>query len=291
MAHPSSAVTHHTVIANGIKLHYVEAGEGPPIILLHGFPETWYAWRHQIPVLRKRYRVIVPDMRGYGSSDKPSSGYDKRTMARDILELMSHLGIHRAPIIGHDRGARVATRFAKDHPRAVERLVLMDNIPTLTIFERMDAKIAREYWFFLFNNVADLPEALVTGREEVFLRFIFSKWCYNPEAFTEEEIATYVRAYRQPGSLRGAFNDYRAGVQDVEQDKADLTNKISCPALIVWGEDFSGGGKMWDFRAIWPDYIEAPEFVSIPRCGHLPHEEKPEAVNAALDDFLASWRG
>jgi haloacetate dehalogenase len=165
---PPSTMSHHTVFVNGIKIHYVEAGRGPPIILLHGFPETWYAWRHPIAFLRERYRVIAPDLRGYGSSDKPSSGYDKRTMAQDVLALMVQLGISRAPIIGHDRGARVATRLAKDQPQAVERLVAMDNIPALSIFERMDAKVAREYWFFLFNNVADLPEAFVIGREELF---------------------------------------------------------------------------------------------------------------------------
>ena len=109
----NASLTHHTATVNAIDMHYVEAGEGPPILLLHGFPETWYAWRHQIPVLAEHYRVIVPDLRGYGDTAKPASGYDKKTMARDILELMRHLGIKRAPIIGHDRGARVATRTTR----------------------------------------------------------------------------------------------------------------------------------------------------------------------------------
>ncbi len=121
-------ITHHTVEANGIKQHYVEAGSGEPIVLLHGFPLFWYQWRHVIPILAKQYRVIAPDLRGYGSTEKPPTGYDKRTMANDILALMQTLGIERAVIVGHDRGARVATRFAKDHPDAVTKLVVMDNL-------------------------------------------------------------------------------------------------------------------------------------------------------------------
>jgi pimeloyl-ACP methyl ester carboxylesterase len=200
-------LVHHTKSVNGIKMHFVEAGDGPPVFLLHGFPETWYAWRHQIPELARNFRVIAPDLRGYGETENPAGGYDKRTMARDIYELMRQLGYRRAPLVGHDRGARVATRFAKDYPDATGRLVVMDNIPTRVIFNRMNAEVARGHWLFIFNNVPDLPEALITGRGEVWLRFIFSSWTYNPELFSREEIAEYVRAYSIPGALRGAFSE------------------------------------------------------------------------------------
>lgn len=284
-------LSHHTTHVNGIRMHYAEAGNGPPVLLLHGFPETWFCWRHQIPALAEHYRVIVPDLRGYGATDKPATGYDKRTMARDVRELLRHLDIPRAAIVGHDRGARVATRFVKDYPDAVERLVVMDNIPTRIIFERMDARIARGHWFFIFNNVHDLPEALIAGREEIWLRFIFSTWCYNPELFTPEEIAVYVRAYSQPGALRGAFSDYRAGEEDVAQDEEDKDKLIACPTLVLWGEEFAIGGKMWDFREVWHKMAERPEFVSIPLCGHLPHEEKPAEVNRGLLEFLGKGNG
>lgn len=277
---------HHKARVNGIKMHYVEAGEGPPVILLHGFPETWFAWRHQIPALASRHRVIAPDLRGYGATEKPAAGYDKRTMARDIRELMQHLGIERAPIVGHDRGARVATRFAKDYPGAIEKLAVMDNIPTCVIFERMDARVARGHWWFLFNNAPDLPEALIAGREEVWLRYILSHWCYDPELYTPEEIAVYVAAYSRPGALRGAFNDYRAAAEDVVQDQQDQQTLIACPTLALWGEEFESGGKMWDFREIWTRMAAQVEFVSIPECGHHPHEEKPEVVNRELLRFL-----
>ncbi|MFL6416349.1 MAG: alpha/beta fold hydrolase [Bryobacteraceae bacterium] len=269
-------------------MHWVEAGHGPPVFLLHGFPETWYCWRHQIPVLAEHYHVIAPDLRGYGHTDKPFGGYDKRTMAQDIYLLMQRIGYSKAPIVGHDRGARVATRFAKDYPASIERLVVMDNIPTRAIFERMNAEIARGHWFFIFNNVPDLPEALIMGREEIWLRFIFSSWCYNPELFTPEELAVYVRAYSQPGALRGAFSDYRAGREDVAQDKEDEAKLIDCPTLVLWGEDFALGGKMWDFREVWHKMASRPSFVSIPQCGHLPHEERPETVNCELIAFLRS---
>src|ERR1700712_1648712 len=139
---------HHTAQIGDLRQHWVEAGSGPLVVLLHGFPETWFAWRHQLPALAERYRVVAPDLRGYGHTDKPMAGYDKRTMAADLKALIEHLGESRAVIIGHDRGARVATRFAKDHPQMIERLVVMDNIPTREIYGSMDAVKAKGHWFF-----------------------------------------------------------------------------------------------------------------------------------------------
>ena len=284
-------LTHHTVKANGIKQHYVEAGSGPPVILLHGFPETCYAWRKQIPVLAERYRVIAPDLRGYGETEKPAAPYDKRTMANDILALMQTLGIKRAPLIGHDRGARVATRFAKDHPQAISHLGVLDNVPTRVIFEKMDATIAKGHWFFIFNNVPDLPEALIAGREEIWLRFILQGWTYDPEALTPEDLTAYTRAYQKPGAVRGALSDYRAGPEDVAQDEEDADVKITCPTLALWGADFELGGKMWDMAGIWHEMATNVRTVAIPQCGHLPQEERPEQVNAELLEFLSDWRG
>ncbi len=281
----------HTAVANGIRQHWLEAGDGPPVLLLHGFPETSYAWRKQVPALSERYRVIVPDLRGYGFTEKPAAGYDKRTMATDIRMLMQHLGIARAAIIGHDRGARVATRFAKDFPDAIDRLGVFDNVPTRVIFERMDAAVARGHWFFIFNTVADLPEALIAGREEIWLRFILQGWTYDPEALTPEDIAAYVRAYAIPGAVRGAMSDYRAGGEDVAQDQADADRKIDCPTLALWGADFELVGRMWDMRAIWGDMAANVQTIAVPRCGHLPQEERPDEVNRALLEFLQGWGG
>ena len=285
----STAITHHTLTANGIRQHYLDAGQGAPVVLLHGFPETNFAWRYQIPVLAEHYRVIAPDLRGYGETDKPAGGYDKRNMARDLRELLRALGIEKIALVGHDRGARVATRFAKDYPEMVDRLVVMDNVPTRIVAREFNAQVARSYWFFIFNQVPDLPEALISGREDLWLRHLFSDWCYNPLAIDGEAFRTYVEAYRRPGALRGAMSDYRANAEDVAQDKVDADIKIACPTLTLWGADFHAVGKMFDMAAIWAEMASDLRTLPIPECGHLPQEEQPEQVNAALLDFLQGW--
>jgi hypothetical protein len=157
--------------------------------------------------------VIAPDLRGYGDTEKPHTGYDKRTMANDVIALMDHLGHERIALIGHDRGARVGTRFAKDHRARIDRFVAMDNIPTRVIAETYDANLARQgYRFFTFLGVPDLPEALIAGREEIWLTHFYRSWSYNPDMLTPEEVAVYVRAYQQPGAVRGSCMDYLGGV-------------------------------------------------------------------------------
>jgi haloacetate dehalogenase len=284
-------LTRHTVRVNGIRMHVAEAGKGPPVVLLHGYPETWYAWRNQWLNLAQDYHVIMPDLRGYGDSDKPDSGYDKRTMAEDVRQLVAHFGYDRISLIGHDRGARVATSFAKDHRQMVDRLAVLDNIPTRVVFNSTDARLARLYWFFYFQQVPHLPEALIERREEIFLRHFYSTWCYNPAAIDELAIAEYVRAYSQPGSLRGALNDYRAGPLDLQQDVEDADDLIECPVLALWGADFELVGQAFDVIGVWKSMAKNVRGVAIPRCGHLPQEEQPERVNQELRDFLNGWRG
>ncbi|MYN29452.1 alpha/beta fold hydrolase [Duganella levis] len=284
-------IKHHTVQANGIRQHYLDAGKGAPVVLLHGFPETNFAWRFQIPELAKHYRVIAPDLRGYGETDKPAGGYDKRNMARDLVELLKVLDIPKIALVGHDRGARVATRFAKDYPELLDRLVVMDNVPTRIVAREFSPALAKSYWFFIFNQVPDLPEALISGREDLWLRHLFSDWCYNPLAIEGKAFDTYVQAYRRPGALRGAMSDYRAITEDVEQDKVDAEIKIACPTLALWGEDFHAVGKMFDMAKIWSEMASDLRTAPIAQAGHLPQEEQPERVNEALLDFLLGWKG
>ena len=286
-----TAIRHHTLRANGIRQHYLDAGSGPVVVLLHGFPETNYAWRHQIPVLAQRYRVIAPDLRGYGETDKPAAGYDKRTMALDIVELLKALGISKIALVGHDRGARVATRFAKDHPAVVDRLVVMDNVPTRIVARSIDSKTARAYWFFFFHLVPELPETLIAGREDLWLRHFFSDWCYNPLTISGADFDTYVQAYRRPGAVRGAMADYRANREDNAQDELDTETKIACPVLSLWGANFEAVGEMFDMPAIWSEMASDVRTVAIDECGHLPHEEQPERVNELLLEFLEQWAG
>ncbi|MDM9627562.1 alpha/beta hydrolase [Rhizobium sp. S152] len=279
------------IYANGIRQHVVEAGEGPPVVLLHGFPETNFAWRFQIPVLAERYRVIAPDLRGYGETEKPATGYDKRNMALDLRELMRELQIDKIALVGHDRGARVSTRFAKDYPDLVDRLVVMDNVPTRIVARDLDAKIAKAYWFFLFHLVPDLPEALIAGREHLWLRHFFSDWCYDPAAISGEAFDTYVRAFQAPGAVRGAMSDYRANALDIAEDLEDANVKIACPVMSLWGADFHTVGKLFDMPKIWAEMADNLETHAIPQCGHLPQEEQPEIVNGLLLKFLETWNG
>jgi haloacetate dehalogenase len=284
-------IKHHTVLANGIRQHYLDAGEGAPVILLHGFPETSFAWRYQIPELAKHYRVIAPDLRGYGETEKPYHGYDKRTMALDVLELMRALRLSKVALVGHDRGARVATRFAKDHPQAIDRLVVIDNVPTRIVAREFSDRVARAYWFFIFHQVPDLPEALIAGREDIWLRTFFSDWTYNPYAISGEDFEVYVRAYKAPGAVRGAMADYRANAEDVEQDTADADVKIACPTLSLWGADFYAVGKMFDMAKVWAEMAVDLRTYAVPQCGHMPPEERPDVVNKLLLEFLSGWSG
>jgi haloacetate dehalogenase len=287
-----ATILHHTTHANGIRQHYVEAGEGAPVVLLHGFPFTNYTWRYQIPELAKRYRVIAPDLRGYGETDKPVAGYDKRNMARDLRELLAGLDIGKIALIGHDRGARVATRYAKDYPDLTDRLVVMDNVPTRIIARDFNfSKMAKTYWLFLFHLKLDLPEIFITGREEQWLRHLFSEWCYNPHAISGEAFETYVTAYRAPGAVRGCLADYRASADDLAQDIADAETKIACRTLAVWGADFDGVGKAFDMPAIWAEMAIDIETFAVPQCGHVPQEEQPALTNKLLADFLEGWGG
>jgi pimeloyl-ACP methyl ester carboxylesterase len=283
-------VTHHTARLNDITQHWVSVGDGPPVYLLHGFPETWYGWRKQIPVLAERYTVIAPDLRGYGDTEKPASGYDKRTMANDLAALMDHLGHKRTAIVGHDRGARVGTRFAKDHRERIDRFVAMDNIPTRILAENANPTLAQTGWFRTFLAVPDLPETLIAGREEAWLTHFYRAWSYDPAMLSPEEIDVYVRAYRQPGAIRGAAMDYRANAEDVKQDVADAAQLITCPVLVLWGQDFEPN-RRFDLLDVWRGMAKDVRGVGMPQCGHLCQEERPDMVNEELLRFLKDWTG
>lgn len=289
MTSAGEPLAHHTGQINGIDLHWVTAGGGPPVYLLHGFPEFWYAWRHQIPVLSERFTVLAPDLRGYGYSAKPPTGYDKRTMAADIRELARHLGHERIALVGHDRGARVGLRFARDHPEMTDRLAVLDNVPTKTIFDTMDASAARLQWWFLFQQVEHLPEALIAGRECTWLRHFLVSWTKNPQLFTSEELAVYERAYRQPGAITGACNDYRAAQEDVAQDREDADVKLRMPVLALWGADFEAVGRLFEVESVWREIAEDVRAVALEGCAHLPHEERPQEVSRQLLEFLEPW--
>jgi haloacetate dehalogenase len=280
-------IREQTMHVDGLRLHCRLAGEGPLLVLLHGWPQTGHCWRHLIGPLSAGHTVVAPDLRGYGRSDKPRGGFDKRTMAEDIRGVMRALGFETATVIGHDRGARVAHRWGLDHPEEVERLVVMDIIPTREMWRRMDMTLARRYWHWLFHLQPDLPELLAGGNVAAYLGYFFERWTHNRAGLEEAAVAEYVRAFSAPGALRAGFDDYRASFPlDAEHDDADATagRKLTMPVLVLWGAD----GLFGQLPAveIWRDYAEEISGAAIPDCGHFLPEEQPGLVMRELADFL-----
>ena len=283
-------VDHRTATVNGINIHYVVQGEGAPVILLHGWPEFWYSWREQIPVLSERFQVIVPDMRGFGYSDKPARGYDTRTAASDIYELARLLGHEQVSIVAHDIGVRVAFRFTLDHEEAVQRLVFLDSTPPIEQLGPQAPAVVRERWHSYFHQQFDLPEKLIEGREEIYLRHIFRDWTINKYPPIPEDVQEYVRAYSQPGALRGGFSYYRAAAYEDPPDwRADADRKLPMPLLFLYGvrrerTAVAAGarpvGEAWN--AIFPNASSK----NLGNYGHFLQWECPEDVNREVLDFL-----
>jgi pimeloyl-ACP methyl ester carboxylesterase len=266
---------------NGIRMYYRRAGQGPLIVLLHGWPQTGHTWRHLMGPLSESSTVVAPDLRGYGRSEKPADGYDKRTMAADLHQLINMLGFNTATVIGHDRGARVAHRWALDHPQDVERLVLLDIIPSREMWRRMDGDLARRTWHLLFHLQPDLPELLDPA---TYVRHMIERWSYVP--LPEEDIAEYVRAFAAPGAMRAGLADYRASFpDDAEHDDADFGRRVTMPVYLLWGaHSFL---QALDPIKIWEDYAENVTGSVVEDCGHFLPEERPHEVLAALKSFLS----
>ena len=274
----------HVTVAGGVRIHYRRLGSGPAIVLLHGFPQTGHCWRKVMPALAERFTVVAPDLRGYGDSDRPPSGYDKRRMAADVAELIQALGLAPVVLVGHDRGGRVAHRFALDHPALLSRLVLLDIAPTYDIFQRMDRHEARADWHWIFHQVPDLPEALTAGREEVYLRYLYKAWAGTP--LEEDAIQEYLRCFREAGAMRAAFEDYRAGATlDLEQDGADRDRKVEAPTLVLWGGS-AGAMQAEDMLSVWRARCVRVEGWPIPDCGHFIPEERPGPLVDGILGFV-----
>lgn len=284
---PDPSFTHHTTVVNNVRLHYVTAGHGDPVVLLHGWPETWYQWRKVIPALAERYTVIAPDMRGLGDSAKPATGYDKRTVADDIYQLVRKLGCQRIFLVGHDWGGPVAYAYACAHPEDVRRLVILDvPIPGAGLEELPQMSRRGGLWHISFHNVRDLPEALVAGRERIYLTW-FYRTAYNPTAITEEDIDEYVRCYSAPGAMRAGFEYYRAFWTDVDHNKENAKTKLKMPVLALGGKYSFGKRTLTSMQALAED-VRGGE---IDRCGHWISEEQPEYLVTQLLAFFGEESG
>lgn len=287
--------TSHTIpVGNGVEIAALVGGNGPPVLLLHGFPETRACWHKIANPLAERFTVIAADLRGYGESCKPAGDldhatYSKRMMAHDQVTLMQALGFPRFRLVGHDRGGRVAFRLALDHPVAVERLALLDICPTDTMYAATDQAFATAYyhWFFLIQP-ADFPERMIARDVGHFMRHTLASWSRTEGAFDEAMLRHYIETFSDPAAIHAACEDYRAGatidlVHDAESAAAG--EKLTMPLLALWG---ARGivGKRFDVLAAWRDKSAGSVTGHAIDCGHFLPEEAPEETLKALLAFL-----
>ncbi len=285
-------LTHARAALGDIWLHYVRGGadDARTLVLLHGFPQSWLMWRLVLPDLLARYHVVAVDLRGYGDSAKPSgeAGYDKRTMAADIHALVRHLGLDRPLLVGHDRGARVARRYALDYPHALRGVALLDILPVEHIYDTLTAaEIARRYWHWVFQVVPDLPERLIDGHEEEYLAQFFGR---TPDLLSRLRADgawnEYRRCFLQPGAVAAALADYRATYHiDLPRYRAENAagKHLTAPALLLWGDR----GNLADQPVldIWRRVATDVRGEAIPDCGHYLPEEQPAIVADRLLRF------
>ena len=223
---PAAEFAHHYANLEGVRIHFVTLGNGAPVVLLHGWPQTWYEWRRVMPLLADKYSLVAPDLRGLGDSTRPASGYDKKTVANDIWLLMhEHLKHPRFAVVGHDWGAPVAFRVAADHPAEVTHLAMLD-VPVPGDQPAGAAIGGTPRWWHMFHQVPDLPESLVYGRERLYLEWFYMNGCDQAGAIGDDDIAEYVRTYSQPGAMRAGFNFYRALSRDVCRQPRHLCRGI-----------------------------------------------------------------
>ena len=270
-------------------------GSGPPLLMLHGYPQTHVIWHRVAPRLAEQFTVILPDLRGYGQSRAPAPDdahrhYSKRTMAQDMVQLMTALGHERFFLAGHDRGARVGYRLALDHPERVQRFAALDIIPTLDMWERMDADRALGSYHWMFLAVPPpVPERLIAADPDFYIRHLLARWAGHGAQLDERAVAAYVEQFRDPAVVAATCADYRAGASiDRADDAADRRKdrKIACSVLIVWGRGYLGA-RTSSPLAVWRRWADDAREVALD-CGHFIAEEKPDECAAALAGFFAA---
>jgi pimeloyl-ACP methyl ester carboxylesterase len=278
-------LAHHFARLPAVTTHYVTAGEGEAVVLLHGWPQTWYEWRKVMPALAAHYRVIAPDLRGLGDTSRPLDGYDKQTVAADIFALADHLGIERFHLVGHDWGGPVAFALAAAHPEAVRTLAILDvTIPGLG----PDITQGGRRWHHPFHMTPDLPEALVGGREAIYLGWFYRAFSWVPDAITAADVAEFLRTYRQPGALRAGFAYYRAMPADAAANQAlrESGFRLKMPVLALGGARTEARGRAEEPERSLREIADALEGGVIPECGHFMPEEQPELLAARLLDHF-----
>jgi pimeloyl-ACP methyl ester carboxylesterase len=271
-------------LGDNMIVHYLTAGEGEPLVLLHGVPQTSYEWRHVVPKLADKFRIIAPDLRGLGDTSRPATGYDKKTMAADVWRLVhDHLKIDKFCLVGHDWGGPTAFALACAHPEAVRRLAILDvAIPG----DGSDFSQNGRRWHHAFFRTLDLPEALFQGREHLWLDWQFDNYGYMPNCVPHADRQEYLRTYRKPGAMRALFELYRAMPQDIKDNQEFLAanGKLRMPVLALGGEKSFGRGL---------DTLHSMQRVAhdvrgglVPNSGHWVTEEQPDFVAEQLRHFF-----
>ena len=268
-------------------------GEGPPVLMLHGDPQTHLCWHLIAPRLTDRFTVVLTDLRGRGESHMPGvtpghAAYSKRRMAAEQHQVMAALGFERYRLVAHDRGARVAMRLAVDHPEAVDRLCVMDIVPTLDLYDRVTAEAAQDYFYFFFlTQPYPRPEHWIAGDADGFLRDLLCGLGSEAPAYAGQALELYLEMAARPASVTTMCECFRAGITcDLVDDRAsrDRGDRIDCPTLVIWGEN-GVIGRHYDIPGIWRQWASNPEFLPVPS-GHFVPEEAPDAVFDRLRPFL-----
>jgi len=274
---------------SGATINLRRGGSGPPLLLIHGYPQTHVEWHKIAPRLAQKFTVVMPDLRGYGDSTKPPDGenhinYSKRFMALDQIEVMRTLGFPRFAVVGHDRGARVTWRLAVEHPQVVTKAAVLDIVPLP--YSMVTREFATQYfhWFFLIQP-APLPETLLGNNAEFYLRTRFLRPGAGTGAMAPEAIAEYVRCFKDPATIHATCEDYRAGATiDLQHASEDGSKKVACPLLVLWGERGTVG-RLYDVMKIWREHATTVTGKALP-AGHFLPEEVPDETLAALLAFL-----
>jgi haloacetate dehalogenase len=282
-----------SVNVNGTEIAYVKKGEGPAVLMLHGFPQTKAMWSRIAPTLSGNFTVVCADLRGYGDSAHPpclpdASNYSFRAMAADQVDLMRALGFEQFHLIGHDRGARTAHRLALDHPRAVLSLTMMDIVPTTELFLNVSRHIAGAYWhWFFLSQPAPFPERMIGADPDFFYETCLLGWGgAKLTDFDADQLADYRRAWRKPSMIQGSCGDYRAAASvDLANDQADMTSTVQCPSLVFYGEH-GVMNKLYDIPAQWRSRLSKLQSASLPG-GHFFPDMRPAETAKILLDFIS----
>lgn len=279
--------------AGEVAINAVIGGSGPPLLLLHGYPQTHIMWRKVAPALARRFTVVAADLRGYGDSDKPTGDerhehYSKRRMAQDQVNVMESLGFDRFQVAGHDRGGRVTHRMCLDHPDRIERAAVLDIVPTHTIFATLNKAVAYGYYHWLFlSQPYDLPERLIGSDPRYFLERKMGHWSAGMQGFEAAAMDEYRRCFSDPATIHASCEDYRAAITiDLEHDEADLDTRIACPLLVLWGAK-GLMHKCYDVLQTWKEKANDVSGRAI-ACGHFLPEEAPDDTLAAMQQFFVA---